>query len=379
MNSNFMRVMFSMGKLSNRGSDAHRSRKGKPAAMPIFFFLSTVMWLHADTPRPVPVAEVIQVSKSETRSFPGEVRAYRRVDLGFNVSGVMMELNAAEGLRVKAGDILARLDPRDFQFRVDTANAQFELARLELDRKQKLFDEKVISDSQFDQVKTAFRNAEAQRNIAQKALDDSILIAPFDAVVAKRNVENFQQVVAKNAVLTLQDISSIEVKVAVSETLIAHSKLSDVERVSVEFEVERGKWFPAEISEYRIQPDLTTRTYELVLRLPSPDDLNILTGMTANVRIDKKRHPSQTSDGAVMVPIQSIFKAPDGNTCVWVIPSVSGHPEMRVVKVGAPQDTFLQVEKGLNVGELVATAGLHALTASTDVRPSIKNAEGLSQ
>jgi len=95
--------------------------------------------------RPVKIMTVGSEDDSSGRKFPGSVRASQRVDLAFNVSGTLAELPISEGNDVKKGDLLARLDRRDFKSNLASANAKHKNAKADYNRNAKLLKEGVIS------------------------------------------------------------------------------------------------------------------------------------------------------------------------------------------------------------------------------------------
>ena len=129
-------------------------------------------------------------------SLPGQARASQRVDLSFKVSGPLVELPAEEGQEVKQGQLLARILPRDFQINLDQANARAIEAERQYDRYKELYVRKQVSKAEFDSYKASRDVAAAQLEDAQNALKDTYLKAPFAGVVAKRYVENHQEIQA---------------------------------------------------------------------------------------------------------------------------------------------------------------------------------------
>ncbi len=329
-----------------------------------------------ETPlRPVPTAIVQANTDIEMRRFPGVVRAFRRVDLAFNVPGQLEFLSAVEGTEVKQGDLLARLDPRDYQYNLDAAQADFQQAESNYQRKKKLYETKVISSAEFDQTTAIYLAAKAQLDRATKAVEDTVLYAPFNAVIAKRHFENLEQVDAKVMVVSLQDITDIEVTVQVPEILMATGRDEDLLSVLVNFHANGGHWYDAEISEWETSANPVTRTYDVVVKLPSPEGLNTYTGMTATVKVE---HLNRSTEGSTRIPIESIF--PEQNkSFVWVIPVNGGHPEKRNIVLGSPRGSQVQVLSGLEAGEHIAVAGIHSLSTELQIRPSKPNTEGLEQ
>ena len=104
--------------------------------------------------RPVPTAVVHSLSAGSFRSFPGKVRASRRVEPAFSVTGLLKKLNAREGRKVRKGQVLAELDQRDYQYAFDEARSKYKHAGRELFRSRRLREQKVTTEIEFDNAQT---------------------------------------------------------------------------------------------------------------------------------------------------------------------------------------------------------------------------------
>ncbi|MBU2037639.1 MAG: biotin/lipoyl-binding protein, partial [Gammaproteobacteria bacterium] len=102
---------------------------------------------------PAKVFQISPASQTMLRRFPAQVQAAERAALAFRVSGELLTLPAQAGKEVRQGDVLARLDPADYQLRVDDRKARYELAESQFQRVKDLFELGQISQSQFDQAK----------------------------------------------------------------------------------------------------------------------------------------------------------------------------------------------------------------------------------
>jgi multidrug efflux pump subunit AcrA (membrane-fusion protein) len=157
--------------------------------------------------RPVKVMTVAGSTGNIPLTFPGRTRANQRVELSFKVPGPLVELPVEEGQEVKKGTLLARILPRDFKINLDSAKATAVNADRQYDRYKELYVRKQVSKADFDQYKAAREVAAAKLEDAQNALKDTYLTAPFDGIVAKRHVQNFEEVQAKQPILFFQDNS----------------------------------------------------------------------------------------------------------------------------------------------------------------------------
>jgi RND family efflux transporter MFP subunit len=193
---------------------------------------------------------VADASGLAERVFPGRVRAAREVNLSFRVSGPLITLPVKVGDTVSAGDVLATLDPTDFQNRLatvegelSTARAQAALAQREWERGRDIDARggNLISKSELDKRRGARDRSRAQvqaltgsLQLARDQLSYTTLRAPFDGVVVAKYVENFEDVVAKRPVVRLVDASAIEVDIDVPEGLIGYAPY--VESVELRFD-----------------------------------------------------------------------------------------------------------------------------------------------
>jgi RND family efflux transporter MFP subunit len=292
---------------------------------------------------------------------------------------VLTELNAVEGRRVRRGEVVARLDPRDYRNARDRAVAQSAEAQKTLKRSKALLEQKVISLSELDRAQAAFDSAQAEKRIREKALNDTVLTAPFTGVVAKRYMENHEHINSNSPIISLQDIATLQVVFRVPERVIAHRDGFGKFPIHVRFDVDKGQWFKARLHEVSTEADPATHTYEIALDLPQPEGMAILPGMTATVRIEKNGGgPGAASTSrATLVPVEAVFGGSDGGSYVWVIGKVGGSPVKTGVTLGRIYDEGQEVLAGLQAGQRIAVAGVHTLTENMKVRPMAQDAEGL--
>lgn len=329
--------------------------------------------------RPVPTFLVKGTDNFKTLNFPGIVRAKNRVELAFSVPGLLNKLNATEGREVKAGEALAILDQRDYKNNLAAAKATLDEAKQNFLRTKKLKEQSVITQAELDKAKAGYEIAEAKFRMSEKDLEDTVLKAPFNGIVAKRYVENFEHIQAKQPIISLQDISVMEVVIHVPENIIARGGVSSLKDVRVSLEADSSQSFAGEICEYSVEADVMTRTYDVVIAVKPPKGLNIYPGMTASITvktgIDDKS--SVSSNSVIVVPVNAVMGGSDGNSYVWVIPENEGHPQKVKVDIGKISNEGIVIKSGLKPGVRVATAGIHSLSENMDVRPMVEGKEGL--
>ena len=172
--------------------------------------------------RPVKTVTLRSNGKGGLWQYYGTLQGGKRVDLSFRVSGPVRSIQVDKGASVKKGQLLATLDPRDYQTQLkqaqaqqNQAQAQYENAQADFKRYENLYKQKVIPKSTYDTYKTQMNVAMSSLNAARAStaavrdsLKDTELKAPFDGVIVDRMVENFQDVTAKQTIFILQDIGN---------------------------------------------------------------------------------------------------------------------------------------------------------------------------
>ncbi|MHC4757590.1 MAG: efflux RND transporter periplasmic adaptor subunit, partial [Planctomycetota bacterium] len=156
------------------------------------------------TVRPLKMITIGEAVSYPIRKYPGKVASLERVRLAFQVDGYLIERPILKGQEVKKGHLLARVDPRDFQNRFDSAQAELEQTSTQLERIEKAIQGGAVSLTDMTNARAAFQQAEARFKIAQKALEDTKLLAPFDAGIADIFVDKFQNIRAKQEIVSLQ-------------------------------------------------------------------------------------------------------------------------------------------------------------------------------
>ena len=236
-----------------RGNATTRASRGGAAVIAATVLLVTACEKPAPEPPPprnVFTLRVADASGFAERGFPGRARAAQEVNRSFRVSGPLIEFPARVGDEMKAGELLARIDPQDFvtnlrdlEGQLRNEEAAYTRARADLQRVMNVYNENsgAISESDVDRAQQVRDSSSARvaslRAAVQNAEDQlsyTALEAPFDGVVVETYVENFETVVARQPVLRLLDPTSIEFVVNVPENLIGLAPF--VTEVTVRFD-----------------------------------------------------------------------------------------------------------------------------------------------
>jgi RND family efflux transporter MFP subunit len=323
--------------------------------------------------RPVKTLLIEGPESGGQRSFPGRVAAARRADLAFRVAGKLNTIPVVEGQRVAEGDTVATLDPTDFQITLNDRKATYDRAKADYDRGRQLVEQGTISRRDFDALTADFKSAEAAFAQAQQNLAYTRLTAPFDGVIARRLMDNFEEVQAKEAIVTLNDISTLEVKVDVPEGLMQRLRRAEPEaqrgEVYALFDTAPGQHFPLTFKEVSTRADPKTQTFEVTLTMAPPQGINVLSGMTTTVVADLSRTRPDDETVTYPVPAGAVVGDRELDPSVWLYDPQAGTVTARKVKVRELSGDRIEVVEGLAPGDRVIVAGASFLAEGMRVRP----------
>jgi RND family efflux transporter MFP subunit len=321
--------------------------------------------------RPVQVQRVVFGPADENREFAGVVRARYETDLGFRVAGKIVARLINVGDRVRAGDVVARLDARDLQLQVESADAELtaatsNLAQAAADelRYQNLRTRGYAAVADYERKKAAKDEAEGRMERAQRALDlaqnqlaYADLKADADGVITATLAESGQVVALGQAIARLAHRGEMEAVVALPETRLSEARQSDA---SVRLWSDPNRRFLARLRELSPQADAATRTYAARFTIENPDD-TVALGMTATVVLSR---PAETM--VARVPLAAIFNRGTGPAVYRV--DDDGVLERRTVTVSSFNEVAALITSGLQNGDEIVTLGVQMLQAGQKVR-----------
>lgn len=352
---------------------------GLTASVAAICIIGGVLWIkniHAtpeSTDIPLVRTAKINLAADTVRiyTYSGEVRGRYESQLAFQVGGKIVKRNIDLGKRVRAGEALMRLDPKDIQQTVNissaqvySAESQLKLAELNLARYRQLYEQNAVSRMQYEQYQNAYdaalatvRQASAQHAQGANQLDYSTLYADSDGVIASIDAEAGQVVGAGQSVVTLVRDDELEVEINVPENRI--DEVRKLGQIQVAFWALPDVVVEGKIREVSPIADKVTRTYKVRISLLNvPPEIKL--GMTARVTVSVVSQQT-----AIYLPLSSIYQEKN-NPAVWVVNS--DVVNLRPVTLGSFGDTKIQVLAGLNPGDLVVTAGVHRLREGQKVR-----------
>ena len=301
------------------------------------------------------------------RRVSGLVRAVNRAPLAFEVAGTVAKVMVKSGDRVKKGQVLASLDPRQYQLNLQSAEAELRRAKAELADKEStfraketLYKKKVESKTAFDRAKADYDGAQekvkkeqSKVSLAQRDLAKTTLRAPYDGLIAKREVDPSQVVASGKVVFEVQGGEDLEVSVSVPDGMVKFLKRG--QGTDVVFPTLPKLKAKGRIDEVSSQGG-EANTFPVTVRLidPSPD---LRSGMSAEVIFQL---PVPGFKKAFAVPVSALVpvKSKGRNPFVYVFDKATSTLRIRKVTVAAVRGNDVLIGTGLKKGDIVVVAGV---------------------
>lgn len=329
--------------------------------------------------RPVQAQRVVFTRDDESSEFPGVVRARHETDLGFRIAGKIVVRLVDTGDRVQAGDVVARLDSRDLQLQLDSAEAELAAATSALDQAASdelryliLRKRGFAAVADYERKKAAMDDAAGRMKRAKRAVDLARnqlaykdLKADADGVITATLAEPGQVVAIGQPVVRLARSGELEAAVALPETWLGRVRRSSA---SVRLWSGPDSRFSAHLRELSPQADPVTRTYMARFTIENPDE-TVALGMTATVVL------SRGTDGKVAkVPLAAIINRGTGPAVFRI--DAAGVLEERPVTVSSFSEAAALITSGVDDGDEIVTLGVQTLEAGDKVRAIVGDRVG---
>jgi RND family efflux transporter MFP subunit len=387
---------------------------------------------HPEPVRPVRAIQVGDAKAIQGRVFPGRAKARDEVDLSFRVSGPLVSLPVDVGSKLKKGEAIAAIDPRDFQTTLDSAQAN--LAR---EKANLLAMERGARPEEVEQLKAALAEAQASARQASEEHARNAKLAPsgavsksdFDITLARAERTAAQVKKAKEDLniglkgARPEDLEAKRAEIKALEATAANAKnqleyatlkapfdgtvaaryvdnfqtvtakqpvvrLLDISKIEVTIQVPEnvislvprvkkaictfdawpGREFDGQVTKIGTEASQTTRTYPVTVAVDQRQDVQILPGMAATVR-GQPEASGKAPEQDLLVPPGAVFAAETGQqSYVWVVDESSRKVTRREVATGKLTPVGLAVTAGLQPGEWVVSAGVHSLRENQEVK-----------
>lgn len=355
------------------------------------------------SPEPVRAVKLLTVGEGQiesTQEYSGDVRARIESRLGFRVAGKITKREVEMGQRVKAGQVLARLDARDYQLSADAARAQLssattqrDLAQANAQRFRTLRAQNFISAAEMERYEASLKSAQATLDQAKAQLSSQSnqenytqLLADVDGVVTSVEAEPGQVVAAGTPVVRIAQDGARDAVFAVPEDRRASIRIG--QSVQVKPWSDESQVVSAQVREVAASADAGTRTYQIKAALQG-SNLPAL-GSTVRVLPEGMSVTNGAVGGKVIkLPTTALRQSGGGGqgSAVWLFDPATSTIKLQAVQVATADGNEAVIASGLTAGMQVVATGVHVLTPGQKVtvyrdkyaKPVEKSASNQSQ
>jgi membrane fusion protein, multidrug efflux system len=348
----------------------------------LFLILPTVLLIsgcntRAEVQEPIRPAIVARPQSAAAESgtlYSGDIKARYESALGFRVGGKIRARRVDVGAHVKAGDLIAELDPQDLNLQAGSARAGLVAAEADLAtaqseraRYEALRGKNFVSETQFDAVDNRLKaataraaEARATHNVAQNQAGYSELRADHDGIITSITAEAGQVVGPGQTIATLARDGEREVEISVPESRIGNYVKDQA--ATIELWAESGKRLEGKLREISPEADATTRTFRVRVALNETGGAAKL-GQTARVFF-----AGNDAEAAHIVPLAALYEK-EGKPAVWILDAQTRQVHLKPVVVSAYREQGVVLREGVSTQDWIIAAGVHKLREGQSVNP----------
>ena len=294
------------------------------------------------------------------QTYVGMVEEQEATAVSFTGMGVVKRVLVNEGQAVAKGQLIAEMDDTQARNLLSGAEAQMTQANDALERFKMLHDAGSLPEVQWVEIQSKVAQAKSQLDVAKKNLADCRLVAPVSGIIGKKMIGAGETALPSQAVVSILDISSVKVKVAIPEAEIGGisgntSSIIKVEAIGSSFEggrIEKG-----------VQADALTHTYDIRINVANRER-KLLPGMVASVSFGSEKSEVKTEQ--LSMPVTAVQKKAGGSLFVWTIEKDST-AHRTTITTGETLGNRIVVTTGISEGERIVTEGYQKLSENTKV------------
>ena len=303
--------------------------------------------------------EVVSTAMNASgQSYVGMVEECEATAVSFTGMGVVKRMLVNEGQAVSRGQLIAEMDDTQARNLLSGAEAQMTQANDALTRYKMLHDNGSLPEVQWVEIQSKVAQAKSQLEVAKKNLADCRLVAPVSGIVGKRLVGAGETAMPSQAGVSILDISTVKVKVAIPEAEISGIGANTSSTIKVE--AVNGSFTGGKI-EKGVQADALTHTYDIRIHVTNVNR-KLLPGMVASVQFGNLEKPTKE----LSVPVTAVQRKADGSLFVWTIANDST-AHRATVRTGETMGNRIAITDGMTEGARVVTEGYQKLSENTKV------------
>ncbi|MBN1907311.1 MAG: efflux RND transporter periplasmic adaptor subunit [Deltaproteobacteria bacterium] len=289
-------------------------------------------------------------------NLPAEIESFEDLWVKSEASGRVVSIPAEEGKYIEKGEVLVKLDDRDYQLRLDSIEASYELAVLDQKRISELAEKKIAAGTDLDKINAQLKSLKSQYDEAKLTLERTSIKAPISGRLNEIEATVGDWLGVDKPVAQILQIGNVKVTVGIPESDVA--AVFDLSEADIKIEALDNMLVKGKKIFLSRNPGSMARLYNLELGVPNPDG-RILPGMFARVEIVKKRF-----ENAFVIPLYAVI-AQGNDKFVYI--EKNGVVEKRAIELGLLSDWEIQVTKGLEPGDHLIIVGHRVLDSGQKV------------
>jgi RND family efflux transporter MFP subunit len=297
-------------------------------------------------------------------------RAEEIVALKASVFAAQAKVDQAREQTARTRELFEKEIVAKAQLEKDEATLRVTQAELRTAEEQLIIGESGGREEDVTAAQAVLRGLEVDVKNARDNLNDATLRAPFDGIVARRDIDNFTNIQAGEPIVLLQKLSTINLVFDVPGADVLMWDALSWEELDVQVELTGSDidLTASELVEFSTQADAGTQTYQARISVKVPKGITALAGMVGRVKVESPDTGNLLPD----VPITALATTPEGTPFVWVVDPSSNAVSARPVTTGEMIDNQVAILTGLEAGESIVTAGVSRLSEGLVIRPISK-------
>lgn len=311
--------------------------------------------------RSVKLIQPVALGNVSHKSMSGIVKESQEINLGFKTGGEIEKILVKEGDFVRQGQTIAILDQKDYKLGVDSYQIQYDQMKEEVARMEQLYEANSLSANDYEKALAGLKQVKVQLDINKNKLEYTTLTSPVSGYIQDVNYEKAEMVQSGSPIVSLLDISKIEVEVDIPASMyMQREKFSGF---SCSSSLEPKVSYPLTLLSIN-QKASSTQLYKMILSLPNSQSAKLTAGMNVVVNIALTDGQSETI--GFTLPVNSIFNE-NAKDYIWVLGNDSTVSKHEIKMQGIDSEGRVIITGGLEGNEQVIKAGVHSLTEKEKV------------
>ncbi len=302
---------------------------------------------------PVMVVKLSPTEKNQMLSLSGTIQSEKTAQVTFSVQGKVTSVLVDEGQSVKKGQLLATLDPRDYQYQLQQADANLLQAKDNYLRSKELYEKGSLTPKDFVTAESQYLTAQANRKTAAKQVNDTRLYAPIAGTVTSKRTEIGNQASPNAQAFVIDAIDRVNATMTIPETEIGNIRRNNTAKVNIPT---LNQTFTGKVTSINPQADRNSNTFRTKILLNNTRH-QLLPGMIAEINLQTNQKVKY-----VTIPPKAVVHDQDGISYVFLVDSAKQKRAIRrQVTIGQAIGNEISVVEGIKGGDVLIIEGQQRL------------------